>query len=97
MFPWVAGMPADEDVAWVRIAMDKSRDKDLVGKDINHRFHHLLGTQVHLLQPFLVGRPASIDPLRNHDLLGAAVLENLGNIDLVSEFRICLKVFITEL
>jgi hypothetical protein len=90
-------MLPDEDVAWVRIAMDKSRDKDLVGKHIDHRFHDLLRTQVHLLQSCLVGRLASTDPLRNHDLFGAVLLEGLGDIDLVSEFWIRLKIFITEL
>lgn len=90
-------MLADEDVAWVRVAMDKSRDKDLVGKDIDNRLHDLLGAQVHLLQPCLIRRPASMDPLRNHDLFGAVILEDLGDIDLVSESRIRLEVLVTEL
>lgn len=74
---------SDEDVAWMRVAVDEAGDEKLFVDCSYQMIHDYLFIEVVLVEFLGVGDFEAVDPFGDEYSFGCKLIINLGHIDLV--------------
>ena len=87
MFLLIFGVRSNKHVSRMRITMDKSCHKDLLGKGTNQIIHHLFFVELVLIHLLAVCDFESLNPFRNHYPFRSQLFYNIRYVQLLSFYR----------